>query len=189
MMIVWFIAALIALSWGSLLLLRGGLVGGCLLVLLAGSCFGSPFFSLPSGPIPLTSDRLLWVLLLAQYFVWRKFGLADPKPLTKTDLLVAAFFGVLVFSTLTHDWHIHSSMPLARFVFFYFMPLGMYWVARQMRITERSMNVVFIGFALFGVYLSATAVAERRELWWAVFPSYIKTTTYTEFFGAAAARS
>jgi len=183
MIIIGFIAALIALSWGSLLLMRGGLIAGCLVVLLAGCCFGFWFYNLPGGPMPLTSDRALWVLLLAQYFVWRKFGLTDPKPLTRTDLLLAAFFSVLVFTTLTHDWHIHNSMPLARFVFYYFMPLGMYWVARQTRVTERSMNAVFASLALFGVYLSATAIAERHELWWAVFPGYIKTASFTEFFG------
>ena len=63
------------------------------------------------------------------------------------------------------------------------MPLGMYWVARQTRITERSMTAVFASFALFGAYLAVTAIAEQREWWWLVFPGYIKSSTLTEFFG------
>jgi O-antigen ligase len=185
MMIFALIATLIALSWGSVILVRGGLVAGCLLVLLAGSCFGSLFYNLPGGPMPITSDRLLWVVLLAQYFVWRKFGLADPKPLTRTDLLLAAFLAVLAFSTVTHDWRLMNAMPASRLVFYYLMPVGIYWVARQTRITERSMTAVFASCGLFGVYLAVTGIAERRELWWAVFPGYIKNAEYTEFFGRA----
>jgi O-antigen ligase len=159
------------------------LIAGCLLVLLSGSCFGSYFYNLPGGPMPLTSDRALWVVLLAQYFVWRKFGLADPKPLAKTDLLLAFFFGVLTLCTLTHDWHIRNSMPASRLVFYYLMPLGLYWVARQTRLTERSVVAVFLSLGLFSGYLALTAIAERREWWWLVFPGYIKTSTYIEFFG------
>ena len=74
-----------------------------LLVLLAGSCFGHPFFNVPTGAVPLTADRLLLVVLLAQYVVYRHWGWTDPKPLAKADYLLGAFLVVLLVSTLTHD--------------------------------------------------------------------------------------
>ena len=58
------VVLLVAAVWGGVVFLRGGLLGGCLLVLLAGTCFGHPFFNLPAGPVPLTVDRLLWLILL-----------------------------------------------------------------------------------------------------------------------------
>jgi O-antigen ligase len=172
-----------ALVWGSIVFLRGGLLGGSLAVLLAGTAFGSYFYSVPLGLAPVTIDRLLWGLLMVQAVLWRRWGANDPKPLGKPEILLGLFAAVLLMSTLTHDWHAHNSAPLARFLFFYLMPLGMYWVARQTPITERGMACVLGFFALLGLYLAVTAVAEMKQIWWLVYPQYIGSTEYAEFFG------
>ncbi len=70
--------------------MRGGLLGGCLAVLLAGTCFSVPFFKIELGPLPLTADRVLLVLLVGQYVFWRRWGLADPKPLGKPEIILLA---------------------------------------------------------------------------------------------------
>ena len=70
------IAGIVGLFWGLVVFLRGGLLGGCLAVLLAGTCFSVPFFKIELGPLPLTADRLLLVLLVGQYVLWRRWGLA-----------------------------------------------------------------------------------------------------------------
>jgi hypothetical protein len=98
------IAATAGLLWTGVVFLRGGLVGGALLVLLAGSCFGHPFFNVRLEPLPLTSDRLLLAVLSAQYFLYRRWGWTDPKPLARADYLLGAFLLVLAVSTLTHDF-------------------------------------------------------------------------------------
>jgi O-antigen ligase len=179
------IVGVAAAIWGTVLLVRGGLIGGCLLTLLAGSCFGHPFFHVPMSPMPLTLDRLLWVVVLAQYVAWRQFGWADPKPLGKAEFVTLLFMAALAVSTLAHDWHIKGSMPLSRLFFEYSMPVGMYWVARQARMTEQCAYTTFACLAVFGIYLALTGIAEVTQHLEFAFPRYIVTAEYTEFFGRA----
>ncbi len=177
------IGALAAIAWVGAVFLRGGLVGGSLLVLLAGSCFGFPFFNLPAGPIPLTADRLLLAALVVQYLLFRHWGWIRPLPVTKTDYLFAAFLAALSVSTLTHDFRYHNALPVAQLVFFYAMPATLYWVARQSELNERSARWILSSFAIFGVYLCVTAIAETHQAWDFVFPRYIGSIENYEFFG------
>jgi O-antigen ligase len=180
------IAGVVGLIWGGVLFLRGGLLGGCLAVLLAGTCFGVPFYKIQLGPVPLTADRVLLVLLVGQYVVWRRFGWADPKPLGKPEILLLAFLPVLIFGTFRADWEANNYQPVAWLIVYYLMPAVVYWIARQAKYSERAMLTIFGCLALFGVYLAGTAIAEYFKLWWLVFPKYIATTAATadaEFVG------
>jgi len=177
------IGGIVALVWLAVVLLRGGLLGGCLAVLLAGSVFGHPLFNLPVGPVPLTADRLLWVLLLVQYALWRRLGLADPKPLGRAEIVLCVFVGVLVLSTLTHDWQSHNARAMSRLVFYFIMPLGIYWVARQSKLSQRSFQAILGFLSVFGIYLAVTAIAEQCQLWWLVYPKYIASPAHAEFWG------
>jgi O-antigen ligase len=178
-------AALTAAAWLTAVLARGGPLAGALVVLLAGVCFGYPFFHLDAGPIPLTSDRVLFVVLLAQCLVWRRWGWTEARPVGKPEILLAAFVGVLVVSTFAHDWHYQHNVPASRLLFYYLMPAGMYWVARQIPLDERSARLVFGSVAVFGVYLALTALAEALRLHQLVFPAYIASSEYWEFLGRA----
>lgn len=183
MAILFAIIGAAALVWGAVVFWRGGLLGGSLAVLLAGTVFGHYFYNVPLGPAPVTIDRFLWVLLLAQAIVWRRWGVNDPKPLGKPEILLGLFAAVVLLSTLTHDWHADNNAPMARFLFFYVMPLGMYWVARQTRITEQGMRWLLGFLAVVGFYLAATAVAEMKQVWWLVYPQYIVSPEYPVFLG------
>ncbi|MBN1588193.1 MAG: O-antigen ligase family protein [Pirellulales bacterium] len=177
------IAVLVGLIWGTVLLTRGGLLAGCLAVLLAGCCFGHAFYHLPVGPIPLTLDRVLLAALLGAYVFWRYQGWSESRPLGWAEWALGVFFLVLVASTFLHDWRYDDNAPLAHLLFFYLMPLALYWVARESRLSERGLWVMLFGFALFGIYLGMTAVAEANAQWWAVFPRYIVYAENREFFG------
>lgn len=177
------IGCLAGLFWLAVVFLRGGLIGGALAVLLAGSCFGHPFFNLPAGPLPLTIDRLLLAVLLMQYCVYRRWGWTDPKPLATADYLLAAFLIVLVASTFAHDFRYRNSQPLSQLVFFYLMPAAMYWVARQTQWTRRGAWLVFTSLGVFGMYLCLTAIAETYQAWEFVFPRYIASPDFHEFLG------
>ncbi|MBU4273445.1 MAG: O-antigen ligase family protein [Planctomycetes bacterium] len=180
------IAAAVALIWGAVVFLRGGLIGGCLAVLLAGVCFSVPFYKIELGPLPLTADRLLLVLLVVQYVYWRRWGLADPKPLGKPEILLLAFLAVLIVSTFTHDWKAENYQPVAWLVISYLMPATMYWIARQAKYSERTILVLFGGLAVLGVYLAVTTLAEYFRVWWLVFPRYIVSSVVekgAEFVG------
>ncbi len=177
------IGALAGLCWATVICVRGGLVATALLVLLAGSCLGHPFFNLPAGPVPLTLDRMLLVVLLAQCVVYRRWGLTDPKPATKTDYLLVAFLIVLTVSTLTHDYRYRNWLPASQLIFFYFLPAAMYWVMRQTRWTAQGAGCLFASLGLFAVYLSITAMAETHQVWSLVYPKYIASPEYSEFLG------
>jgi O-antigen ligase len=176
---------LAAAAWLGVLFVRGGLVAGCLAVLVAGICFGHPWFHLDVGPVPLTTDRVLWVALVVQSMAWRWLGRTDPKPWRLADTLLLAFIAVLVASTLAHDWHARGWQPVARLGLFYLMPLGLYWVARQAELTERSVRTVFAVLTALGTYLAVTAIAEVAGWDALVFPRYIASSEHAEFLGRA----
>jgi len=183
MEIILAILGIAGLLWGAILMLRGGLIGGGLLVVLAGSCFGQPFFKLALGPLPVTIDRVLLGILAMQYIVLRRWGSADPKPLLKVDNALFAFMAVLTVSLLTHDFKYLNSAPIGLYLFFYLLPLALYWIVRQAPITERAVLVAFAAAGFFGIYLSATAIAEARGMWSLVFPTYMRSPDFVEFFG------
>ncbi len=80
------IAGAVATVWGAVLFLRGGLLAGCVAVIVAGTCFAI-LFHVPLSPVPpSTIDRLLWVVLLPIRCSGRRFSLADPGPLRKAEL-------------------------------------------------------------------------------------------------------
>ena len=92
------IAGVVIVAWGAVVFLRGGLLGGCLMVLLAGTCFSLDFYKVELGLLPLTADRLLLALLIVQYFLWRRWGLTDPKPWAKPDVFLLLLLALLVAS-------------------------------------------------------------------------------------------
>ncbi len=96
MIVVYLIAGIAALIWGILGLSRGSLMGWCLVFLVVGVCFGYSFLTFKLGPVPLSLDRIVLLLLAAAYVVQRRLGRTDPKPLELTDKLLLAFLGVLV---------------------------------------------------------------------------------------------
>lgn len=180
------IAILVAIAWASVAFTRGGLVVGGLLVLLAGVCFSVPFYKMELGPLPLTADRVLLVLLALEYVFLRRWGRVDPKPAGKPELLLLGFLGVLIASTFSHDWEASRYQPVSWLIVNYLMPAALYWIVRQAKLAEREILAVFAGFSLFGVYLAFTSLAEYFQISWLVFPTYITTTALdrtAEFVG------
>jgi O-antigen ligase len=182
------IASVVGIVWCSIFLLRGSLVSGCLGFLLAACCFSHTFLQFDLGPIPLTLDRLVLVVLVAAYLFQRKLGRADPKPMSAVDWLVAAFALVLVASTFASDWRIERPRqisPVWRLVFAYLMPATVYWIARQAPLTAGRIQTVMSALAGFGVYLALTGLAEVAGQWSLVFPSYIADPKVGIHFGRA----
>src|SRR4029079_17566337 len=93
--------------------------------------------------------------------------------------------GMMIVSTLTHDWTIEKKFPLLCLIFFWVIPFIIYWIMRQSRLGDREILWIFGGFTLFGVYLSLTAMAEAGQIPSLVFPSYIASPAHKEFLGRA----
>lgn len=177
------IAAAAAVVWVGWFVLRGSLVGGCVAVIIVGSCFGYLFWHAEGG-IPITVDRAMIGLLAITYLVRRRLGLADPKPLGRAEWVLLALLAVLAFSTFTHNWNDGNIQPAAHWVCYWLLPGLVYWIARQSPLDRRTLRGTWIALAIFGVYLTYTALAETTGQWWAVFPSYIASPK-TEYFGRA----
>ncbi|MDA1053134.1 MAG: O-antigen ligase family protein [Planctomycetota bacterium] len=173
------IAGIAGLVWAIVLFRYGDLIAGCLAVLLVGSVFGHAFFHLSV----ITADRLLIVGLIGAYIVYRRLGLADPKPIAKGDVAVFLFIAVLAGSTITSNWQLDDAQPLATLLFFFCLPVAMYWIGRQAKLTEQSLLTIFGFLAVLAVYLGLTAFAETRQMWSVVLPKYIASTAYAEFLG------
>lgn len=179
------VGALAALIWMAAILLRGGPLYGALAVLLAGTCFGYGLFHLETGFIPLTADRALFLLVLAQCLIWRKCAWMSLKPWGKAELVLAALLAELVLSTLAYDFRYQGNLPASKLLFYYLMPAGMYWLARQTPLSESKAKVAFGFLALLGVYLAATGIAEVLHWRQFIFPRYIASPEHPEFFGRA----
>lgn len=181
-------AVLSLLVWGTVLLRRGVLLGGCLVFLVVGYCLGHPFLSFDAGPVPLTLDRLLLVALAVGYLILRRLNRLDPKPMTGTDGILLALVLLLSCSTVFSGAETRTGAggsPLWRLIASYWMPLLVYWLARQSRITSNGVRLVWAGLTVLGVYLAVTAVAEVTGQWQFVFPKYIADPTRGIHFGRA----
>jgi len=182
------IAAAVVLVWGLLFLFRGSLLYGGIGLLVVGYCFGHHFVNFELGPLPLTLDRILLGGLLVVYVLQRKLGLADPKPLNRTDVAMLAFAGVLCASTFAGDWRKAGPddvSPLWLLVSGYLVPVALYFLARNSRVSDLQFRRTHAALAVFGSYLAATALAEITQQWSFVFPKYIADPELGIHYGRA----
>lgn len=179
---LFFLVAAVGLVWLVAFLLRGSLVAGCLVMLVGGSLFGYTFWN--GGTVPVTIDRLLAVVLAVMYAIHRQLGWANRKPMTRADWVLLSFLGALIISTFTHDWQFQHSKPVFKLVQYFLIPAVAYWVIRQAPLDERKAKWVFGTLAVFGVYVSLTALAELTGQYWALFPRHL-ASAQLEFFGRA----
>lgn len=156
-----------------------------LTVIIAGSVFGREFFSIDIGPLPLSLDRLLWIGMMIQFGWLLVMGRNRLAPIQRIDLLVGALALVLAFSTFSHDFTYRDNLPLARLLFFNFMPMGIYLVARTATVDERQLRWIWYSLIGFAIYLAATGIAEWRNWPQFVFPRFIMDIRYSEFLGRA----
>ena len=173
------IFGLVGAVWFLILLQRGGAMAFALATLLAGICFGAPFFQVSI----ITSDRLMAAGLFCLYVAARHTSLFKPKELSVLDMVGAALLLWLIGSALTHDWKLGGGLPLKALFFYYLLPAVMYWVARELPVKKDTVKWLFLVLAIFGVYLSVTAICEWRQISALVFPRYIASTEYREFLG------
>lgn len=174
--------ALAAAMWTIHLLRRGTVPGIGLLVLVAGTFFGPPFFAI-DGPFQISSERVLWVVLIGFFVVQRLVGGTDPKPFSRADWLLLAFVALTAVLSQRGGEVPDGSSPLARWVFYIALPAGLYAVARSAVLRGADLRLVVSVMIGVGVYLGATALLETRGGQALVFPRYIVAREHWEFLG------
>jgi len=188
MTILFIIAAFAVLTWLTWFALRGSLLAGCSLFVLVAACLGFEFLQFDVGPLPLTLDRLAFIVLVGTYLVQRFLGQTDPKPIDRGDLLIFAFVGLLVANTFTHDWRATSGaevIPLWRLIAGYLVPFTVFWIAKQAPLSRSGVRGLHAVLAGFGLYLAITGILEITGQWSLVFPKHIADADLGLHFGRA----
>ncbi|QDS96687.1 O-Antigen ligase [Roseimaritima multifibrata] len=153
-------------------------------VLVLGIVFGPSFFAIDSV-VQVSLDRVLWGVMVVWFaVVWRQQTESEKKPLTRCDIALFLFMAWLAVCTQNGQAPTGTS-PFARWLFYIFLPMGMYWVARSVQLTRRDIDWVLSAFIVLGVYLSLTGICEWRGWHGLVFPKYIVDPTVWEFYGRA----
>lgn len=182
------IAAIAAIVWTMVFFRRGSLVDGCLALLIVGYCFGHYFLQFQIGPLPLTLDRVLLAVLCIGFVVQFASRRVGAKPAVGVDWLLLALVLVLTGSALlpgAGSLDLSEGGAIWRLVAVYMMPLAVYWIVRQSRLSESFVRRIYFALFFLGVYLAITAIAEVNGQWWAVFPWYLSDPALGAHFGRA----
>lgn len=182
---IWIITAIAGLVWSAVLFRRTGLLGGCLAVLLAGSCFSWAFYETNIGPIPITIDRLLVGVLVAAFSVSWRLGHLASRPLDKQDLVLIGLLAVLALSILSHGGGPDTIKAIMTLFLFFAIPFVLYWVARNVTLSQKAHSSTLAAIAAFGLYLAVTAIFEKYGVRALIFPRFIGSPDIAEFFGRA----
>ncbi|MEO1497900.1 MAG: O-antigen ligase family protein [Planctomycetota bacterium] len=154
---------------------------------IVGYVLGYDLWHTDFGPMPLTLDRLL-LLVVGVLFVWRLWQreIASTTP-TGADWAIAATLGWLSLSWLTSGeptMRLETS-PLFRLLVSFWFPAFLYAVLRHETFDGRTARRFMTGLAALGCYLAVTAVLETLGVWSLVFPRYIADPELGLHFGRA----
>ncbi|GAB6187972.1 O-antigen ligase family protein [Thermopirellula anaerolimosa] len=226
------LAATAMAVWGGLFAARVGPAWTAAGVIVTAIFFGYPFVHWDVSPIPVTIDRLLWVVMVVQ-MVWRlrpgnrsanssasrvedafrertgALGLASSDDrrgqgvslgesfprwsvgrfhfhVPGADWVPYVWVGYLAFSaavTAATGGDVQAAM--SRWLFYYALPLGVYSALRTAQFNAKQVRGVLAACVVLGCYLTLIALFETTGARSWVFPRYIASPDYAEFFGRA----
>ncbi|MCC9605403.1 O-antigen ligase family protein [Blastopirellula sp. JC732] len=180
---IYAILAIAGLLWGTIWMIRGSLLHGCMALLVCTSTFGVLFFEFNAG-INLSIDRLALVGLVGAFIVQWKLGKVKLRPWMTIDYVIATLMGVIFINSCFLPWG-GESLVIQHFLNGYLIPLTLYVVARNLDYTEKSVRQILVFFVLFGVYLAVTGVLEGLGQYGLLFPRYIADPKIGLHFGRA----
>lgn len=168
--------------WMVPILRTGRMLPMIAIALITGVVFGPACFSI-DGPIQISADRvLLGTLIGVAALRWRVGSLALSKPM-RLDWMILVWTAYVLVSSLRGGDVPGVESPLARWIFFLFIPICFYGLARQVRLGDREVRWLEMALLVMGVYLSITAVLEVMGQRVFVFPRHINDPSVEEFFG------
>ncbi len=188
MPIVALIFALAASVWGLIWAQRTSLLVGCGLLLAVGYVLGHEFWNLKAGPLSITLDRAILVLLLAAFAIQSRMGRIQFRSLTGTDYLLGALLVLLVVSALfsgTPDIVTGVTSKWGRLLASFLLPAVLYWMIRQLSINYNDWSRMLAVLVGLGIYLAVTGALEVAHCWSLVIPRYISDPNLGIHFGRA----
>lgn len=176
--------ALAAVVWVIHLIRVGSLALAALATLIVGTVFGPAFFAI-DGPFQISADRVLWALVIGMAVVHWRLGWFRFQGLTRGDWVLLFLAAWLAISTQRGGPLPDQSSPVARWLFYFALPVGMYWIGRAVTLQSGELRRVFGGLVALSVYLSLVGWCEMRGWHGLVFPRYIVDPQIWEFYGRA----
>jgi len=180
--------ALAGAAWAAIFALRGRLVSACMLYLVVIAALGYNFYTFRLG-ITVSFDRLMLPFLIGMYLLHRKMGRTVPKPVSRVDICLFFLIGILFADTVYGGFTIEGAEDMAspayRLLTGYFVPLLIYWIARNSPLDRSTLRIVYAALLGFGVYLAFTGIMEATGSYWAVYPKYITDPELGIHFGRA----
>ncbi|MFO1062251.1 MAG: O-antigen ligase family protein [Pirellulales bacterium] len=156
--------------------------------LIVCSSLPAEFFSVDAGGLTWTLDRLWFLVLMAQCVVLWYRGERTSLKIETTDLILGAFVLWLAARTLTQPFGAvvkYQPHTLLHFINGYLVPVAVLVVLRLMPLKTEHLKPAVGLLAVFGLYLSFTAVCEITKQWQFVFPKFIADGTIGIHFGRA----
>jgi hypothetical protein len=150
------------------------------------SCLGAYFWSFDLAGVTFTLDRLFLLGVLGAFVIQWRLGRLEPKRLVGVDWLLLGFVGWITVSALTHDWRsdqVGQVPVIQHLINGYYIPLALYFVARNLYFRERQVNQFQVALAVFGAYLAVVGLLEAVQAWSLVWPRYIANPELGLHFG------
>lgn len=171
-----------AAVWMVPLVNHGRLTDGIALLLLSGTVLGPKFFYI-SGPIQISLDRVLWVVLIGLAIIGLRLGKLKFPSLTRVDVCLLVLVAYLFQRSRGGDLIETRVDPTSRWLFYIAMPVGVYCLARIANFRQRDFRRMLHVLIGLGIYLSFTAVCEIKGYGAFVFPKYIMDPEHWMFYG------
>ena len=165
--------------WGTVFVRFAGIAGCLAAVLFAGTVVGHPFFHISA----VTVDRLILAGCAALFIGYQIRGWNQLRKWQTQDLIFVVFVFAMVLTTVMHRSAEDAIGPYSKLVFFFLLPAAMYVMGGQVKLSTSQLRGIYCALAVLGIYLSLTAVAEKLNWQWAIFPKYIADAKYEEFLG------
>lgn len=156
---------------------------GALCAFFASIVVGYDFFHKDFGPLPLTIDRFILGTTCLVGIGGLLLNRQRLPNLNGLDICVIVWFSALALNTLTTDFGYKDRLPISRLLFYNFLPVVSYFLLRIFPLTSTQQRGLLWALVGLGLYLGLTGLAEWRRWHGLVFPKYITSPAFTEFYG------
>ena len=174
--------AIAAAVWMVPVVATGRIIVVAMIALGVGTIFG-PYFFAYDGPIQLSIDRFIWILLFGMVMVGWRTGNLNLPTLSRIDILILAIVGWFFVSALRGGPMTLANSAVSRWLFYIAVPAGMYAIARLTSIQKRDVRLMLSASIGLGLYLAITAMFEVAGTQALIFPRFIADPEIWHYFG------
>ena len=135
------------------------------------------------GPLPLSLDRAILALAGGIWAYGWLLGHYRVPRLDPLDWLIALWLVAIILSTALTDYRFRENVPITRLLFFNLVPVGTYFLLRFSPLERQHYYGILGLLVLLGVYLGGTGIAEWRRWNALIYPRYIASPAFEEFYG------